>query len=71
MKQKVIISYNVNYSQEVKMNLPKNFEYMDNSEIEFGDILEDNDEVIDSLEIPDGHKCNYNSGGFEITHISK
>ena len=61
----------MNYSQEVEMNLPKDFEYMDNSELEFGDILEDNLEVIDSLEIPEGHRCNYNSGGFEITHISK
>lgn len=71
MKIKVNVSYNVNYSQEVELDLDEGFEYMDYSDIEFSDILDNNLDVLQELEIPEGIDCTYNPGSFEITNINK
>jgi hypothetical protein len=71
MKIKVNVSYNVNYSQEVELELNEGFEYIDYSELEFNDILDNNLDVLQKLEIPEGINCCYNPGSFEITNINK
>lgn len=71
MKTKAWVNYNVNYSTLIEIELPDDFTYQDNSEYGFGDIIENNLEVLNDIDIPENNTNEYASGSFEITHILK